>query len=162
MSVKPGPVKLPQDDGQPLARAEPDMANNAFAELVHELACGRHEAVAAFRAGLSERVLKDAGTYFNVPLKRIRAIAHIPETVAHTQVKRGGAMDAKASEGIWRLADVTAMADEVFLDAEAAKTWLRTTNRTFHDNAPMDYLDTEPGATAVRQVLNAIACGGVL
>ncbi|WP_414650338.1 hypothetical protein [Duganella sp.] len=26
----------------------------------------------------------------------------------------------------------------------------------------MEYLDTEPGATAVRQVLNAIATGGAL
>jgi uncharacterized protein (DUF2384 family) len=54
------------------------------------------------------------------------------------------------------------MASKVFGDDEAAKTWLRTPNLTFQDGAPMDYLDTEPGAIAVRQVLNAIATGGVL
>ncbi|NML62593.1 DUF2384 domain-containing protein [Massilia sp. RP-1-19] len=160
MRVKPGPVKLPQNGGQPLA--ETVKANNAFAELVHELARDRQEAIAAIRAGFSASVLMDAGTYFNVPLKRIQAIVRLPEAAAHTLVKRGAPMDSVASEGLWRLADVTAMAEEVFDDAEAAKTWLRTTNRTFHDTAPMDYLDTEPGAMAVRQVLNAIACGGVL
>ena len=52
------------------------------------------------------------------------------------------------------------LAKDVFVDAEAAKAWLRTRNRAFDDAAPMDFLDTEPGAMAVRQVLNAIAAGG--
>ncbi len=53
------------------------------------------------------------------------------------------------------------MAQDVFEDEDAAKTWLRTPNRALRDLAPMDYLDTEPGAMAVRQVLNAIGSGGV-
>lgn len=53
------------------------------------------------------------------------------------------------------------MAQIVFDDTEVAKTWLRTPNLAFRNTAPMDYLDTEPGAVAVRQVLNAIASGGV-
>ena len=70
-------------------------------------------------------------------------------------------MDTAASERLWRLADLMTMARDVFEDEEAAKTWLRTPNRAFRDAAPMEYLDTEPGAMAVRQVLNAIATGGV-
>jgi putative toxin-antitoxin system antitoxin component (TIGR02293 family) len=57
--------------------------------------------------------------------------------------------------------DLTQLAHDVFEDQDAAKTWLRTPNRAFHDAAPMDYLDTELGARWVRQVLNAIATGGV-
>lgn len=71
-------------------------------------------------------------------------------------------MDAATSEQIWRLADFMAMAKDVFEDVEAAKAWLRTGNLTFRGAAPMDYLDTEPGAMTVRQVLNAIATGGAL
>jgi len=52
------------------------------------------------------------------------------------------------------------MARNVFEDVDVAKTWLRTPSRAFHDVAPMDYLDTEPGAISVRQALNAIATGG--
>lgn len=59
-----------------------------------------------------------------------------------------------------RLTEVTAMAQNVFEDEESAKIWLRTSNLAFHNVAPIDCLDTEQGAAAVRQVLNAIATGG--
>jgi putative toxin-antitoxin system antitoxin component (TIGR02293 family) len=96
-----------------------------------------------------------------MPANRIRVIVRLPETTAHMLVKRGAKLDSAVSARIWRLADVMAMAQTIFEDAEAAKTWLRTPNRTFQNAAPIDYLDTEPGAMAVRQVLNAIGTGGV-
>ena len=40
--------------------------------------------------------------------------------------------------------------------------WMRQPNRAFDGTAPLDLMDTEPGAVAVRQVLNAIATGGVV
>jgi uncharacterized protein (DUF2384 family) len=60
------------------------------------------------------------------------------------------------------LLDIAAMAEGVFEGEEAAKQWLCAPNRAFSGDAPIDYLDTEPGAKAVRQVLNAIATGGAL
>lgn len=134
---------------------------NSFEALMLKLVADRHRAIEAIRKGFPAGVLKDAGAYFNVPTNRIRAIVRLPETTAHTLVKRGANIDAAASERIWRLADLVTMAQDVFEDEEAAKTWLRTPNRAFRDLAPMDYLDTEPGAIAVRQVLNAIGSGGV-
>ena len=132
----------------------------SFAELMQ--LSGGSDAVDAIRIGFPAGMIKDAGIYFDVPAQRIRSIARLPETTAHTLVKRGALMDAAASERMWRLADLMSLAQEVFEDEEAAKAWLRTPNLTFHDTAPMDYLDTEPGAIAVRQVLNAIATGGAL
>jgi putative toxin-antitoxin system antitoxin component (TIGR02293 family) len=142
----------------PVKRANP----SSFTELLGQLGDNRSEAVAAIRIGFPASLLKDTGLYFDVPVQRIRTIVRLPETTAHTLVKRGALMDAAASERIWRLADLMHMASKVFGNDEAAKTWLRTPNLTFQDGAPMDYLDTEPGAIAVRQVLNAIATGGVL
>ncbi|MES2262068.1 MAG: antitoxin Xre/MbcA/ParS toxin-binding domain-containing protein [Pseudomonadota bacterium] len=137
-----------------------DPGQNAFVALLRDLTMDRQRAIQAIRAGFPTVLLKDTSTYFNVPANRIRAIARLPETTAHALVKRGANLDAAASERIWRLADVVMMAKDVFEDEEAAKAWLRTPNRTFRDAAPMDYLDTEPGAMSVRQVLNAIATGG--
>jgi putative toxin-antitoxin system antitoxin component (TIGR02293 family) len=137
-------------------------AGNTFAGLVHDAGRDRQQAIEAIRAGFSATVLKDAGIYLAVPVNRIRAVVRLPETTAQTLVKRCASMDAATSERIWRLADVMSMAKDVFDDVEAAKAWLRTKNRTFRGAAPMDYLDTEPGAMAVRQVLNAIATGGAL
>ena len=162
MSASSGPEKLPKEGGQRLADAATVAATNAFADLVHELGRDRQQAIAAIRAGFPSSVLNDAGTFFNVPIDRIRAIVGVTETTAHALLKRHAGMDPAASEPLGRLADVMAMAEDVFDDEEAAKIWLRTGNRTFHDRAPLDYLDTEAGAMAVRQVLNAIACGGVV
>jgi putative toxin-antitoxin system antitoxin component (TIGR02293 family) len=134
---------------------------NTFEALLRDLVADRHRAVEAIRAGFPASVIKDASAYFNVPTNRIRAIVRLPETTAHTLVKRGANIDAAASERIWRLADLVTMARDVFENEEAAKTWLRTPNRAFSNLAPMDYLDTEPGAMGVRQVLNAIGTGGV-
>jgi hypothetical protein len=38
---------------------------------------------------------------------------------------------------------------------------MRATNHALGDVAPLDLMDTEPGAATVRLVLNAIASGGV-
>lgn len=136
-------------------------ARAGFAGILQDLTSDQPRAIGAIRAGFPASILKEVSQYFDVPVNRIRTIIRLPETTAHTLVKRGANMDVATSERIWRLANLAKMAKDVFEDEDAAKTWLRTPNIAFHDIAPMDYLDTEPGAMAVRQVLNAIATGGV-
>lgn len=133
---------------------------SAFADLVERFALNRNEAIDVIRKGLPATVLKEASEYFEVPLSKIRAIVRLPESTAARLVQQQGEVDAAVSERIWRLADVVRMATEVFEDEAAAKTWLKSPHRSFLNVAPMDYLDTEPGASSVRQVLNAIATGG--
>jgi putative toxin-antitoxin system antitoxin component (TIGR02293 family) len=144
--------------------AHPEQAGstqNPFATLRQELKSGR-DLVQAIRTGFKADLLGAAGDYFEVPAARIRAITRVPDTTAHRLVKRHALLDASASERLWRLADVAAMAEDVFEDELAAKQWLRSPNQAFLGVAPIDYLDTEPGAKAVRQVLNAIATGGAV
>lgn len=136
-------------------------AQNRFAVLRQELKSGR-DLVQAIRTGFEADLLAAAGDYFGIPAARIRAITRVPDTTAHRLVKRHALLDASASERLWRLADVAAMAEDVFEDELAAKQWLRSPNQAFLGVAPIDYLDTEPGAKAVRQVLNAIATGGAV
>lgn len=138
-----------------------DTKENPFAVLRHDLQAGR-DLVDAIRTGFDAGLLAAAAEYFEVPAVRIRAITRVADTTAHRLVKLHARLDPAASERLWRLADVATLAEDVFEDESAAKHWLRAPNRTFLDVAPMDYLDTEPGATAVRQVLNAIATGGAV
>lgn len=140
---------------------EAGSAQNRFAVLRQELKSGR-DLVQAIRTGFEADLLAAAGDYFEIPAARIRAITRVPDTTAHRLVKRHALLDASASERLWRLADVAAMAEDVFEDELAAKQWLRSPNQAFLGVAPIDYLDTEPGAQAVRQVLNAIATGGAV
>jgi putative toxin-antitoxin system antitoxin component (TIGR02293 family) len=158
--TKPGTRRSRLNTGEP-AVAGKKVPQNGFASILRGLSSDRRLAIEAIREGFPASLLKDVGAYLDVPAKNIRAIVRLPETTAHALVKRGANLDAATSERIWRLANLAAMATEVFEDEEAAKIWLRTPNRAFQDTAPMDYLDTEPGAMAVRQVLNAIATGGV-
>jgi putative toxin-antitoxin system antitoxin component (TIGR02293 family) len=141
--------------------APPAPGTNAFASLVNQVSMRKVHPIDAIRAGMPAALLRDASTYFNLPAQRINTIARVPNTTAHNWTRQNVNMDAAASERIWRMADIAAMAREVFGSEEAAKSWLGTANRTFNNSTPLDYLDTEPGAAAVRQVLNAIATGGV-
>jgi putative toxin-antitoxin system antitoxin component (TIGR02293 family) len=148
-------------DSTPHGQAASTAAQNPFAALRHDLKAGR-DLVEAIRTGFEADLLAAAGDYFEVPAARIRAITRVPDTTAHRLVKRHALLDSSASERLWRLADVAAMAEDVFEDETAAKQWLRSPNQAFQGTAPIDYLDTEPGAKAVRQVLNAIATGGAV
>ena len=66
-----------------------------------------------------------------------------------------------ASERLSRQADIMSQARELFGDEETAMTWLHMPNLAFQNAAPINYLDTDQRALAVRQALNAIATGGV-
>lgn len=59
-----------------------------------------------------------------------------------------------------RIAAIKAEAEHVFGSREAAKQWLESTNLAL-GGPPLILLETEAGASQVRQVLNAIAHGGV-
>lgn len=152
------PVQHDKTQGDRLASKA---AQNPFATLRRDLKAGR-DPVEAIRTGFGADLLTAAGDYFEVPAARIRAITRVPDTTAHRLIKRHALLDSAASERLWRLADVAAMAEDVFEDETAAKQWLRSANQTFEGTAPIDCLDTEPGAKAVRQVLNAIATGGAV
>ncbi|WP_036177540.1 antitoxin Xre/MbcA/ParS toxin-binding domain-containing protein [Massilia sp. 9096] len=150
-----------QQEKMPRKRTTAKSTLNTFAALRHDLKAGR-DPVAAIRTGFDADLLTAAGDYFEVPAARIRAITRVPDTTAHRLIKLHALLDSAASERLWRLADVAAMAEDVFEDETAAKQWLRSPNQAFLGGAPLDYLDTEPGAKAVRQVLNAIATGGAV
>jgi putative toxin-antitoxin system antitoxin component (TIGR02293 family) len=129
----------------------------SFAELIRQYGTDRNAAVAAIRIGFPALLLKDAGRYFKVPTRHICAVARLPEATALMLAKRGALLDAATSERLWRLADLMRIAHDVFGDDDIAKAWLRAPNTTFNDLAPMDCLDTEPGAFVVRQALSNIA-----
>ncbi len=123
---------------------------------------GGIEAVNLIRGGFNAHMLKSASGYLGVPEKRILDVVQVPTATAHRLQKNDQNVDAGATERLYRMGIVTRMAIDVFEDAELAKEWLRRPNRTLAGEAPLDLLDTEPGAASVRQVLNAIATGGVV
>ncbi len=137
------------------------MPGNPFADMVSAEPLAASAAIAAIRKGYPARILKDTSRFFNVPDARIQAIARIPASTASRLEKVNAKIDPGASERIYRMGTVARMAINVFEDDAAALAWMRQPNRALGDAAPLELMDTEPGAVAVRQVLNAIASGGV-
>lgn len=135
-------------------------AASAFGALVEQLATSRGEAIEAIREGLPASAVKDASEYLGMSLSKTRALLRLPESKAGRPARAATGLDANVSERLWRLANIVQLATEVFEDEAAAKVWLKSPNRAFNNASPLDYLDTEPGAMSVRQVLNAIATGG--
>ena len=69
-------------------------------------------------------------------------------------------IDPAATERVFRMGAVTRMAIDVFEHETSAIAWMRQPNSALGNAAPLDLMDTEPGANSVREVLNAIATGG--
>ena len=141
--------------------AERVMVGNPFADMVSAEPLAASAAIAAIRKGYPARILKDTSRFFSVPDARIQAIARVPASTASRLEKVNAKIDSGASERIYRMGTVARMAIHIFEDETAALAWMRQPNHALGDAAPLDLMDTEPGAVAVRQVLSAIASGGV-
>lgn len=161
-SAKPSSAMALEINGGASGDKAGGLPQNGFAHLVMDMRLGKHRGIDSIRHGYPVALLNDAAVYLDVPVERIRSLVCVLELSAQAPTTRRASLDTTASERLWRLAHVIAMAQDLFEDDEAAKTWLRRANLAFGNVAPMDYLDTEPGAMAVRQVLNAIATGGVV
>ncbi|SMP63732.1 putative toxin-antitoxin system antitoxin component, TIGR02293 family [Noviherbaspirillum suwonense] len=133
----------------------------AFGQIVSGAPLGGFAAVQSIREGYPAAILKAASRFFGVTDARIQAIAQVPASTASRLEKSAARIDAAATERLYRMGTVTRMAIDVFEDEAAAVEWMRQPNRAFDNTAPLDLMDTEPGAVSVRQVLNAIATGGV-
>lgn len=131
--------------------------DNRFAQLIDSLGKPGADPVAMIRKGLPASLLADAASFLDLPATRLRTLAGLSVHAANALGARKGTLDATASERIWRLADVMSLAIRAFGDADAAAAWMRTPHAAFGHAAPLDWLDTEPGAASVRRVLEAMA-----
>lgn len=75
--------------------------------------------------------------------------------------RHGGRLARYESDRIYRLARIVALANEYLGGQEQAARWLKRPNRALGGVAPVDAIDTEPGARQVENVLGRIAYGGV-
>jgi putative toxin-antitoxin system antitoxin component (TIGR02293 family) len=75
--------------------------------------------------------------------------------------RREGRLATYESDRLYRLARIIALAKHYLGDGESAIRWLKRPNRALGGSAPLELIDTEPGARAVENVLGRIAYGGV-
>jgi putative toxin-antitoxin system antitoxin component (TIGR02293 family) len=118
--------------------------------------------IARVRSGYQADLVKHAAAYFAVPEKRLLHVIGVPVSTAHRYQAQGQPLEPAASERIHRLAIITREAIGILGEEDRARAWLLRPNLALGDVPPLDLLDTEIGANAVRRSLLAIAEGGVV
>jgi len=79
-------------------------------------------------------------------------------TLAHRKA-RNQPLNRTESERAIRVASITALAEETFVDPGKAKAWLRQPMAILDGKRPIDLLDSEPGARVIEQLLHRIGHG---
>jgi putative toxin-antitoxin system antitoxin component (TIGR02293 family) len=79
-------------------------------------------------------------------------------TLAHRKAK-DQPLNRAESERALRVASLTALAEETFVNREKAQAWLRRPTSALGGSRPIDLLDSEPGARLVEQLLYRIGHG---
>jgi len=76
-----------------------------------------------------------------------------------TNRREVGHLSPEQSDRLVRVARVIALAEETFGDRAKAHKWLRRPTTPLNDEAPLNLLDTEPGARMVENLLGRISHG---
>jgi putative toxin-antitoxin system antitoxin component (TIGR02293 family) len=79
-------------------------------------------------------------------------------TLAHRIAKHQSLSKGESDKAV-RVARITAMAEEVFGEAERAWRWLRKPKRHFDGKTPIDMLASEAGARIVEEMISQIDDG---
>lgn len=144
-------------------KAQPAKASAArFASFIDKEPTTGELLIKRVRKGYPVELVKHAGMFFGIPDKRVLQVIGVPSTTAHRYQTQGKPLDPAASERVHRVAIVTREAIDVFGGTDPAKAWMLRPNHALAGTPPLDLLDTEIGANAVRRILVAIAQGGVV
>ncbi len=89
----------------------------------------------------------------------LKAIGVSARTASRIQSDPDKPLDARTTDGIYRLESVRAMAEEVLGSAEAANEWLQAEAMGLEFRKPIELLSTSPGAEAVKTLLQRMKYG---
>jgi len=89
----------------------------------------------------------------------LKAIGVSARTAHRIKTDPDKPLDARTTDGIYRLESVRAMAEEVLGSAKAANEWLNTEAMGLEFRKPIDLVSTSPGAEAVRTLLQRMKYG---
>jgi putative toxin-antitoxin system antitoxin component (TIGR02293 family) len=111
------------------------------------------------RKGLPAIAIKKLAARLEIGSTALSDKLGIPRRTLTRRLGHRSRLTASESDRAVRLARLYAIAVETFGDPKKAVGWLRTPNRVFGGERPIDKLDTDIGARAVEDVLGRIAYG---
>jgi putative toxin-antitoxin system antitoxin component (TIGR02293 family) len=115
---------------------------------------------AAIRDGFPKTVVEEVMQGAGLTLKELAASLDLSPRSLQRR-RREGRLARFESDRLYRLARIIALAKHYLGNEGVATRWLKRPNRALGGKAPLESIDTEPGARAVENVLGRIAYGGV-
>lgn len=106
----------------------------------------------AVRRGLPFSALLELTKQLQLSPQQVASVIGIPPR-SLARRKQAGHLNPQESDRLYRVAHVVSQVAEALGSAEKARTWLKTPNRALGCDTPLDFLDTEPGARQVEDVL---------
>jgi putative toxin-antitoxin system antitoxin component (TIGR02293 family) len=89
----------------------------------------------------------------------LKAIGISARTAHRIKTDPDRPLDARTTDGIYRLESVRAMAEDVLGSTEAASEWLNAEAMGLEFRKPIDLVSTSPGAEAVKTLLQRMKHG---
>lgn len=118
------------------------------------------DAQAAIREGFPRSVIDEVMRSADLRLKEVAAAIDLsPRSLQ--RLRKEWRLTPFQSDRLYRLARIVVLAKRSLGDAERALRWLKRPNRALGGVAPLEAIDTEPGARMVENILGRIAYGGV-
>jgi len=117
------------------------------------------EMVPTLRKGLPSRSLESVSKQLGLSAIAAGALLGIPTRTLAKRLHDGGRLTPDASQRVFRLSRVVALATHSLGSIEKARHWLQAPNRVLGHEVPLHLLDTDIGTEAVLEELGRIEHG---
>lgn len=117
------------------------------------------ELIPLVRAGIPYKALEIASASLEVSLDEIASALGLARRTLSRRKSGKRKLTSEESERVLRLIRVSARAEEVFGDRQAAREWVRAPSRALGMQPPQALLDTDIGTEAVLDELGRIEHG---
>lgn len=112
------------------------------------------------RMGITGTVLVPLGELLHLSTAQLAPVLGVDRATARRYAQHDQVLPMHSAETVLRLAELEALALDVFASEEAAHGWLKSSHPML-DESPIDAASTSYGAQRVREILTAIKYGGV-
>jgi putative toxin-antitoxin system antitoxin component (TIGR02293 family) len=114
---------------------------------------------AVVRHGIPVQAALNLAERLQISQDRLSELTSIPKRTLHRRVQQGALLKQDESERVLRLLSLYARAVEVFEDENRATRWFSSRPKAFGGKTPLDFMETEPGARWVEDILGRIEDG---
>lgn len=119
-----------------------------------------HVKMAALVAhGIPAQLALDLGSRLKISQDKLSELICLPKRTLHRRIEHGELLKQDESERVLRLLNLYARAVEVFEDKDRATSWFSSRPKALGGKTPLEFMETEPGARWVEDVLGRIEHG---